>query len=88
MKFAWTDTHCRQYPLSALREVLCMSINDYRAWKLGGAAERQRCIDAQWLTVIRAIHAEIKRCLRLAAYERGSSFSRLSDQQGTRETAE
>ncbi|WP_088579080.1 IS3 family transposase [Burkholderia ubonensis] len=60
VKFAWIDTQCRQYPLAALCEVLCVSVNGYRAWKRGGTPERQRLTDAQLLTLIRTIHAEVK----------------------------
>ncbi|WP_088508705.1 IS3 family transposase [Burkholderia ubonensis] len=60
VKFAWIDTQCRQYPLAALCEVLCVSVNGYRAWKRGGTPERQRLSDAQLLTLIRTIHAEVK----------------------------
>ena len=51
MKFAWIDTQCRHYPLSALCEVLAVSVNGYRAWKRGGTPERQRLTDAQLLTL-------------------------------------
>ena len=60
MKFAWIDTQCRHYPLSALCEVLDVSINGYRAWKRGGTPERQRLSDVQLLTLIRTIHAQYK----------------------------
>jgi putative transposase len=60
VKFAWIDTQCRQYPLAALCEVLCVSVNGYRAWKRGGTPERQRLTDAQLLTLVRTIHAEVK----------------------------
>ncbi len=60
MKFAWIDTQCRQYLLAALCEVFCVSVNGYRAWKRGGTPERQRLTDAQLLTLIRTIHAEVK----------------------------
>lgn len=60
MKFAWIDTQCRHYPLSALCEVLGVSVNGYRAWKRGGTPERQRLTDAQLLTLIRTIHAKVK----------------------------
>jgi hypothetical protein len=53
VKFAWIDRQSRHYPLSALCEVLSVSINGYRAWKRGGTAERQRLTDAQLLTLIR-----------------------------------
>jgi putative transposase len=60
VKFAWIDTQCRQYPLSALCEVLDVSVNGYRAGKRGGTLERQRLSDAQLLTLIRTIHAQYK----------------------------
>ncbi|MCL4659378.1 IS3 family transposase [Burkholderia multivorans] len=60
VKFAWIDTQCRHYPLSALCEVLGVSVNGYRAWKRGGTPERQRLTDAQLLTLIRTIHAKVK----------------------------
>jgi putative transposase len=60
VKFAWIDTQCRHYPLSALCEVLDVSINGYRAWKRGGTPERQRLSDVQLLTLIRTIHAQYK----------------------------
>jgi hypothetical protein len=53
VKFAWIDTQCQHYPLSALCEVLGVSVNGYRAWKRGGTPERQRLTDAQLLTLIR-----------------------------------
>jgi putative transposase len=36
VKFAWTESQRRHYPLSALCEVLSVSQNGYRAWKRGG----------------------------------------------------
>lgn len=60
MKFAWIDTQCRQYPLAALCEVLCESVNGYRVRKRGGTPKRQRRPDAQLLTLIRTSHAEVK----------------------------
>jgi transposase-like protein len=60
VKFAWIDKQSRRYPLSALCEVLSVSINGYRAWKRGGATARTRLTDAQLLTLIRTIHAEVK----------------------------
>jgi putative transposase len=60
VKFAWIDTQCRHYSLSALCEVLGESVNCYRAWKRGGTPERQRLTDAQLLTLIRTIHAGFK----------------------------
>lgn len=60
MKFAWIDTQCRHYPLSALYEVHDVSVNGYRAWKRGGTPKRQRLSGAQLLMPIRTIHAEVK----------------------------
>ncbi|CAE6860215.1 IS3 family transposase ISRso8 [Paraburkholderia nemoris] len=60
MKYAWIESQCRHYPLSALCEVLSVSLNGYRAWKRGGTPERKRLTDAQLLTLIRSIHAEVK----------------------------
>jgi pyruvate-formate lyase-activating enzyme len=60
VKYAWIDEQCRHYPLSALCEVLSVSINGYRAWRRGGTAERKRLTAAQLLTLIRSIHAELR----------------------------
>ncbi|WP_152650108.1 IS3-like element ISBps1 family transposase [Burkholderia pseudomallei] len=60
VKYAWIDEQCRHYPLSALCKVLAVSINGYRAWKRGGTVQRKRLTDAQLLTLIRTIHAEVK----------------------------
>lgn len=60
VKYAWIDTQCRHYPLSALCEVLCMSVNGHRAWKPGGTPERQGLADAQLPTLIQTIHGEVK----------------------------
>ncbi|WP_175154099.1 IS3 family transposase, partial [Paraburkholderia ultramafica] len=60
VKYAWIDSQSRQYPLSALCEVLSVSLNGYRAWKRGGTPERQRLSDGQLLVLIRTIHAEVK----------------------------
>lgn len=60
VKFAWFETQCRHYPLSALCEVLGVSVNGYRAWKRGGTPERQRLTDPQLLTLIGTIHAKVR----------------------------
>lgn len=52
MKYAWIDTQCRQFPLSALCEVLSVSLNGYRAWKRGGTPERKRLSSEQLLALI------------------------------------
>jgi putative transposase len=43
-----------------LCEALAVSTSGYRAWKLGGKANRKRLTDAQMLALIQAIHAELK----------------------------
>ena len=50
----------RHFPLSALCEVLSVSLNGYRAWKRGGTPERKRLSNEQLLALIRTIHAEVK----------------------------
>jgi hypothetical protein len=60
VKFAWIDSQSRHYPLSALCEVLSVSVNGYRAWKRGGVPERKRLSDEQLLALIRTIHGEVK----------------------------
>ncbi|WP_213233704.1 IS3 family transposase [Caballeronia sp. NK8] len=60
VKYAWIDTQCRHFPLSALGELLSVSLNGYRAWKRGGAPERKRLSNEQLLALIRTIHAEVK----------------------------
>ncbi len=60
MKFAWIESQRRHYPLSALCEVLSVSLNGYRAWKRGGTLQRRRLSDGQLLALIRTIHAEVK----------------------------
>jgi Transposase and inactivated derivatives len=40
--------------------VLGVSVSGYRAWKRGGTPDRKRLSDAQMLTLIRAIHAELR----------------------------
>lgn len=60
MKYAWIDTQCRYFPLSALCEVLSVSLNGYRAWKRGGTPQRKRLSNEQLLALIRTIHAEVK----------------------------
>ncbi len=60
MKYAWIDAHRNEYGLAELCRVLAVSISGYRAWKNGGMPERKRLTDAQMLTLIRAIHAELK----------------------------
>lgn len=60
MKYAWIDVHRPEYNLADLCRVLVVSVCGSRAWKSGGILERKRLMDAQMLTLIRAIHAELK----------------------------
>ena len=60
MKYAWIDTQRKAYPLPAMCETLTVSISGYRAWKRCGSPQRKRLSDAQMLTLIRAIHKQLK----------------------------
>ena len=60
MKYAWISRHDKQFELNALCQVLNVSLSGYRAWKGGGSPERKRLTDTQMLTLIRAIHVELK----------------------------
>ncbi|WP_244134260.1 IS3 family transposase, partial [Burkholderia gladioli] len=60
VRYAWIDQQVGQYPLSSLCGVLSVSVNGYRAWKRGGKSGRTRLTDTQLLTLIRAVHAEVK----------------------------
>jgi putative transposase len=60
MKYAWIDAHRKAFELVELCEALAVSTSGYRAWKLGGKANRKRLTDAQMLALIQAIHAELK----------------------------
>ena len=60
MKYARIDAQRQAFPLSEMCDVLKVSPSGYRAWKRGGMADRQRLTDSQMLTLIRAIHAELK----------------------------
>ncbi len=60
MKYAWINTQRKAYPLPAMCQTLSVSISGYRAWKGGGSPNRKRLTEAQMLTLIRAIHQEIK----------------------------
>ena len=60
MKYAWIDAQRRQYPLPDLCEVLTVSVSGYRAWRRGGAPDSTRLSDPQAITVIKAIHAQVK----------------------------
>jgi putative transposase len=60
VKYAWIDTQREMYPLPAMCETLDVSVSGYRAWKRGGSPTRKRLTDTQMLTLIRAIHKELK----------------------------
>jgi putative transposase len=60
VKYAWIDAQRRDFELAELCAVLDVSVSGYRAWKGGGKPERKRLTDTQMLTLIRAIHAELK----------------------------
>lgn len=60
MKYAWIDEHRRTYGLTESCAVLDVSISGYHAWKRGGTPDRKRLTDAQMLTLIQAIHRELK----------------------------
>jgi putative transposase len=60
VKYAWIDTQRKVYPLPAMCETLNVSVSGYRAWKRGGSPKRKRLTDTQMLTLIRAIHKELK----------------------------
>lgn len=60
MKYAWIDGQRDAYPLPALCATLGVSLSGFHAWKRGGTANRKRLSDPQMLTLIRAIHAELK----------------------------
>ena len=60
MKYAWIEMQRETFELAELCAVLDVSVSGYRAWKRGGTPDRKRLADAQMLTLIRAIHAEVK----------------------------
>ena len=60
MKYAWVAEQGKSFALAEMCAVLDVSIRGYRAWKRGGAPDRQRLTDSQMLALIRAIHAELK----------------------------
>lgn len=60
VKYAWIDGQRRAFDLSELCAVLDVSLSGYRAWKRGGTPDRKRLSDTRMLTLIQAIHAELK----------------------------
>lgn len=94
MKYAWIDQNTEVFVLTEMCAVLDVSISGYRAWKRGGTPGRKRLTDTQTLTVIRAIHAELKgaygsprmvRELRLRGFTAGKErIERLMRENGIR----
>ena len=60
VKYAWIDAQRRDYLLPDMCSVLSVSISGYRAWRYGGTPDSTRLNDAQAVTLIKAIHAEVK----------------------------
>jgi transposase InsO family protein len=60
VKYAWIDLERGRFDLAELCAVLDVSVSGYRAWKQGGTPGCRRSSDAQLLTLIRAIDAELK----------------------------
>ena len=60
MKYAWIDSVLSEATLRELCALVEVSVSGYRAWKRGGTPNRKRLTDAQMVTVMRAIHAELK----------------------------
>jgi putative transposase len=60
VKYAWIDAHRAAYPLPAMCETLAVSVSGYRGWKRGGSPNRKRLTDTHMLTLIQAIHKELK----------------------------
>lgn len=94
MKYVWVDQNTEVFALTEMCAVLDMSISGYRAWKRGGTPGRKRLTDTRTLTVIRAIHAELKgaygsprmvRELRLRGFTAGKErIERLMRENGIR----
>jgi putative transposase len=60
VKYAWIDSVLTEAPLRELCALVNVSVSGYRAWKRGGTPDRKRLTDEQMVTVMRAIHAELK----------------------------
>ena len=59
MRYAWIAEQS-DYSATEMCAVLDVSLSGYRAWKRGGTGDRKWLTDSQMLTLIRAIHAELK----------------------------
>jgi len=82
VKYAWIDSQRKAFDLTELCAVLDVSVSGYRAWKRGGKSDRKRLTDPQMLTLIRAIHAELKGAYgspRMVRELRGRGFSASKD---------
>jgi putative transposase len=60
VKYAWINVQGAAFDLSEMCAALDVSISGYRAWKRGGTPNRKRLTDSQMLTLIKAIHVELK----------------------------
>jgi len=59
VKYAWVDKQRGHYPLDAMCAALSISASGFFSWRRGGQASK-RLTDTQLLTLIKALHAEIK----------------------------
>lgn len=59
MRYAWIADQ-KDFPLVRMCDVLEVSMSGYQAWRRGGTGERKWLTDSQMLTLIQAIHAELK----------------------------
>jgi len=60
VKYAWIERHRGSYPLALMCALLVVSLSGFRAWLRGGSPDRKRLSDAQLVTLMRAVHAEVK----------------------------
>lgn len=59
MKYAWVEKQRGHYPLDAMCNALSVSMSGFFSWHRGGKTSK-RLTDTQLLTLIKALHAEIK----------------------------
>jgi len=59
VKYAWVEKQRGHYPLDAMCDALSISASGFFSWRRGGKASK-RLTDTQLLTLIKALHAEIK----------------------------
>jgi putative transposase len=60
VKYAWIEGQARRWPVSAMCEVLGVSLSGLKAWRSGGKRSAVWLSDAQLLALIRAIHAQFQ----------------------------